>query len=225
MMPLGEAFYRHKVAEIQARLGPERLDGLLLLDMPNVVYASGFVHIPSERPLGLYIPARGNPVLFVPLLEQENAAETWIGDIRTYFEYPGEEYPVVWMVRESGAARLGIDNLSASLARLLDEHVTVTPLVEHMRWIKEPEEIALIERAASYAVLFGICARSYRRRCTTRHRVDILRACMAATLDHMRRDLARYMAGVGLSDGTSTAARAQRCHGNLANASRSQGTR
>ena len=109
MMPLGADFYRRKVAHIQARLEVEPVDGLLLLDTANVVYASGFVHSPSERPLGLYIPATGQPVLFIPLLEQENAAETWIGDIRTYFEYPGEEHPVLWMLRECGAARIGVD--------------------------------------------------------------------------------------------------------------------
>ncbi|RPI98630.1 MAG: aminopeptidase P family protein, partial [Chloroflexi bacterium] len=191
MMPLGEAFYKRKVAAIQNRLGPERLDGLLLLDMPNVVYASGFVHIPSERPLGLYIPASGNPVLFVPLLEQENAAETWIGDIRTYFEYPGEEHPIVWMVREAGGARLGIDALSVSLARLVGERLSLTLLVEHMRWVKEPEEIALIKQAASYA---DFCLEYVREHMAAIVRdggteLDILQACMDATMDQMQRDL------------------------------------
>ena len=43
MMPLGEAFYRRKVQEIQARMQDEPYDGILLLNMPNVIYASGFL--------------------------------------------------------------------------------------------------------------------------------------------------------------------------------------
>ncbi|MBC7814117.1 MAG: aminopeptidase P family N-terminal domain-containing protein, partial [Burkholderiales bacterium] len=69
MMPLGEAFYRRKVAHIQERVAEARLDGILLLDTYNVIYASGFVHIASERPIGLYIPKNRDPILFVPLLE------------------------------------------------------------------------------------------------------------------------------------------------------------
>ena len=89
MMPLGEAFYRRRGHAIQAQLPQESLDGILLLDTCNVMVASGFIHTESERPIGFFVPATGDPVLFVPLLEQENAATTWIGDIRTYFEYPG----------------------------------------------------------------------------------------------------------------------------------------
>src|SRR5262245_23489926 len=100
-------FHRRKVAEILAQLPRSKLDGLLLLDPFNVRYVSGFVHIPSERPIGLYLPAEGDPALFVPLLEQEHAAETWIKDIRVYFEYPGEENILVWMARETGVKRLG----------------------------------------------------------------------------------------------------------------------
>lgn len=151
MTLLGNAFHQRKTREIQARLEAEGLDGLLLLNVHNVIYASGFHHIPSERPLGMFIPKSGEPVLFVPLLEIENAAAGWISDIRTYFEYPGEEHPVAWMVRESGVSRLGIDSLSVDVYRQLPGEVSITPLVTQMRWTKEPEELALIEQAAGYA--------------------------------------------------------------------------
>src|SRR6185436_10992652 len=136
-------FHQRKAAEIQAKLPSLGLDGLLLLDAFNVRYASGFVHIPSERPLGLYLPAGGDPALFVPLLEQEHAAETWIKDIRVYFEYPGEQDAVVWMARESGAGQLGIDAISYDgycKIAATGISLTATPLVEWLRWIKSPEE-------------------------------------------------------------------------------------
>lgn len=200
MMPLGEAFYRRTVARIQAALGPLELDGLLLLNTHNVVYASGFVHSPSERPLGLYIPAGGDPALFVPLLEQENAADTWVRDIRIYFEYPGEEHPVLWMLRECGARRIGIDDLSLDLLRQAGDQVVLTPLVEQMRWVKQPEEIALIERAASYA---DFCLEFVRDHAADIVRVggtelDILNGCLSATFETMVHELGAQYGRRGL---------------------------
>ena len=190
-MTLGEAFYRRKVEQIQARLEAENLGGLLLLDAHNVIYASGFFHIPSERPLGLFIPRQGEPALFVPLLEEENAAGTWIGDVRTYFEYPGEEHPVVWMKRECGVRPLGIDAVSAGVFRLLGEGVVLTDLVEKMRWIKEPEELALIEQAARYA---DYCLEQVRDHAAEIIRaggteLDILKMCLDATSAKMRAEV------------------------------------
>jgi Xaa-Pro dipeptidase len=145
-------FYRRKVASIQARLETHDVDGILLLETFNVIYASGFFHIPSERPLGLFIPSSGAPVLFVPLLELENASESWIGDIRSYFEYPGEEHPVAWMLGDIGNRAVLIDRIPFDLpTRLLRDDLQTSTLVDQMRWVKEPEEVALVEQAAHYA--------------------------------------------------------------------------
>lgn len=189
---LSADFYRRKAARIQAMLDAENLDGVLLLDAYNVVYASGFHHIPSERPIGLFIPRSGNPVLFVPLLEQENAAATGIPDIRAYFEYPGEEHPVVWMVREAGVLRLGVDALShAVYRRLPSDVVTLTNLVERMRWVKDADELALVECAARYA---DHCLEQVRDHAAAIIRdggteLDILKMCLANTSAKMRAEL------------------------------------
>ena len=129
MMPLGEAFYRRKVREIQTRMQDENYDGILLLNMANVIYASGFLHTPSERPIGFFIPESGDPTLFVPLLEQENAGDTWVGDIRTYFEFPGETHPVAWMKKEANVKNLAVDSLSYAVFSSLGDGVEVTSLV------------------------------------------------------------------------------------------------
>ena len=191
MKLLPESFYRRLVTRIQTALDAERLDGLLLLDVPNVIYASGFFHVPSERPLGFYIPRSGEPAFFVPLLEQENVAHTWVKDIRTYFEYPGETHPVEWMVAESGAARLGIDALSHEVFRRLGENVVLSPIVEQMRWVKEPEEIAFIEKASSYA---DYCLEYIRDHAADiisdgGTELDILRACVSATAAKMKAEV------------------------------------
>ncbi len=191
---LSSDFYRCRIEKIQAALNAEKLDGLLLLNTYDVIYACGFMHVPSERPLGLYIPASGAPALFVPLLEKENAADTWIGDVRTYFEYPGEEHPTLWMARESGARRLGVSALSHELyLRLAQTGVEVVPtaLIEQMRWVKAPEELALIRQAAAYAdfcleYVYAHAADIIRGGGTE---LDILSACLSATAAKMQVEL------------------------------------
>jgi Xaa-Pro aminopeptidase len=199
MMPLGEAFYRRRVAAVQAALPGHGVDGLLLLDAYDVVYASGFVHSVSERPIGLYIPASGEPVLFVPLLEQENAAATWITDIRTYFEYPGETHPAAWMAQEAHCPRLGIETRATENLLAAGSAVPVN-IVQRLRWVKEPEEIAVTEQAARYA---DYCLEYVRDHAAAIIRdggteLDILSACVGATLDKMQRELGAQYGRRGL---------------------------
>lgn len=191
MMPLGEAFYRRKVAQIQASLDAENLDGILLIDTYNVMYASGFIHTDSERPIGCFIPKSGNPALFVPLLEKENAGATWIGDIRTYFEFPGETYPVNWMVKEAGVKRLGVDYISHDIFMTLGDGVTTTNLVNRLRWVKDPEELEVIKQAARYA---DYCLEQVLENAPAIIRdggteLDILRQCISATSAKMKAEI------------------------------------
>ncbi len=191
MIGLSEHFYRGKVTQIQAALDGEGLDGLLLLDVYNVIYASGFFHTPSERPMGMLIRQHGDPVLLVPLLEQENASSSWIGDIRTYFEYPGEEHAVEWMIRESGCQRLGIDRLPQDLDRPLPTSAVRSRLVDRLRWVKDADEIALVEQAARYA---DYCLEQVRDHAPAIIRdggteLDILTMCLANTRAKMQAEV------------------------------------
>ncbi|MCU0513809.1 MAG: Xaa-Pro peptidase family protein [Anaerolineae bacterium] len=188
---LSQAFYQRKIAQIQQALATAGLKGILLLDAPNVIYVSGFFHIPSERPLGCFIPQAGSPVLFVPLLEQENAAAAWSGEIRTYFEYPGEEHAVLWMVRECGVQPLAIDHIEHELFRRLPSSVQTSDLVDRLRWVKEPEELALIEQAAGYA---DYCLEQVRDHAADiigqgGTELDILKMCLAATTAKMQAEV------------------------------------
>lgn len=153
-MTLESSFYRRKVAQIQAGLAEEGLEGLLLLDPYNVYYAVGFFHIPTERPLAAYIPADGDPALFLPLLELDHANEGWVQDIKTYFEYPGVVHPVAWMCREIPVERLAVDSTSHNTFLHIQaekENVVFSDLIYRMRQRKDAEEIELIARAATYA--------------------------------------------------------------------------
>jgi Xaa-Pro dipeptidase len=198
--PLTESFYRDRVAATRTAVREADLDGLLCLDMHDVIYLSGFFHSPSERPVGLFVPAEGEPTLFVPLLEREHAEEGWVAHVETYEEFPGETHPVPWMVERCGARRLGIDALDWRLAEALrasGADVRPCDAVERLRWIKTPEELALVRAAARFAdrclehVLDG--AGGIARRGGTE--IDVLRAALAATEADMERVLGDAFAG------------------------------
>jgi Xaa-Pro dipeptidase len=218
--PLNESFYRRKLGQIQAKLAEAELDGMLLLDMHNVIYASGFFHSPSERPIGFYIPASGEPTLYIPLLEQENALGSWVKDIRTYFEFPGDTHPVVWMAQDAGVRRLGIDGLEHSVFTQVQQnfsHTVISSIVDTMRYLKEPEELVLIRKAASYAdyflqFLYDHVGELMRAGATE---LDILNACLLATKQKQTQDLGEVFANtkVGVTATVHTGPRAALPHG------------
>ncbi|SEQ40640.1 Xaa-Pro aminopeptidase [Devosia sp. YR412] len=154
--PLGASFrqaVRDRLLQAAAARG---LDGVLLLSPANVFYACGFHFSVNERPVGLYVPVDGEPTLFIPLLELENAQPTPGVSLGVYEEFPGLVHPVVWMVCQSKANRIAIDGLDARqiapLNTLLDELV-LEDLIAPQRYIKTAEELVLTRIAASYADL------------------------------------------------------------------------
>lgn len=156
--PLGPAFYRGALDALRARLRDAEVDGMLVLDTHNVVYLTGFFHAANERPVGLYVPVTGEPTLFVPLLERENAergtVQEVVEDVRTYEEFPGYEHPALWMLRTCGARYLAVDGLCAALhaeAKKLVTYLELSGAVMKGRAVKTPEELRLVRAAARYA--------------------------------------------------------------------------
>lgn len=160
--PLPPSFHREIQDDLRAALERAGHAGLLALDTWNVVYLTGFHHSPNERPVGVYVPVEGEPILFVPFLEKEHAEEGWIADVRTYPEFPGVVDPVLWMIESCGPSRLAIDALPARLlapARDIARDVSLSDLVTSMRAVKRPEELAFVRAAAGYA---DICLEAIR---------------------------------------------------------------
>lgn len=153
VVPLTPAFRVMVRDRLRARAERAGLDGLLLLAPGNVGYASGWKFSIHERPMGLWLPVGGEPVLFVPHLELENALDVLGVTVRTYEEFPGLVPPVLWMLRETGARRIGVDMLEAGLlapAREIAE-IDLTDHVLPERAVKHPEELALVRAAAGFA--------------------------------------------------------------------------
>lgn len=162
-MRLTESFYKRKVAALQAALAERNLGGQVIFDHHQIYYLVGFFFTPTERPIILFVPRDGEPTLFVPKLEENYVHEGgWVPDVEVYFEFPGVVHPVDWMcqrltARGFGKARLGFEGgLSVSgysrlREQLPDVRWTQADIVSDMRLIKDPEEIELHRKAASYS--------------------------------------------------------------------------
>ncbi|WP_375552262.1 M24 family metallopeptidase [Rhodophyticola porphyridii] len=157
MKPLDAAFHARARDRLRARAQAAGLDGLLLLRAANLAYATGLFLSANERPMGLWLPVEGAPVLMLPGLERQNAEGTGLSDLRFYDEFPGEVPPVLWMLDQIGRKRVGIDLLDAALLDAVRDRLAHLDLTDHAmtaRTIKEPQEIALTAEAATFADLF-----------------------------------------------------------------------
>jgi Xaa-Pro dipeptidase len=202
--PLGPDFRAGVRARMQESLAARGLDGTLLLSPANVFHACGFHFSVNERPVGLFVPASGDPTLFVPLLELENAQPTAGVDLRTYEEFPGYVHPVVWMVRQSRARRIAVDRLEAQLLGPLDgitEQVVLEDLAAPTRYVKTEAELELVRTAALYADLCLERLRSEGGKIIAGGgtELDLYADCTSFALAALKRDYGAAFAGTKLA--------------------------
>ncbi len=153
-MKLKPDFFQKKISQIQDHLHSEELDALLLFEPASIAYATGFFHFQTERPLAAVIPEEGIPLLLIPLLEVDHVPE--YVEVETYFDYPGKLSRIEWMrthLENRSLTRIGVEgSISVSSYEILSKlHINLTTIISTMRLVKEPEEIALISKAAEYA--------------------------------------------------------------------------
>ncbi|MEX2500911.1 MAG: Xaa-Pro peptidase family protein [Trueperaceae bacterium] len=199
--PLAPATRRRLRSRLLATLEPDR-DGILLLEHDNVVWASGFDHSRSERPVGLWLPADGDvPTLFVPRLEQEHAAQVDGVRPEVYDEYPGLRPPLTWIHERivAGASgsrvRVAVDAIDLRWSEALRQQgadLIASDAAVRARSVKEPEELALIRLAAGYAdrVLFWLLEEGGARIDDGASEADLLQASVSAARQVMDADLA-----------------------------------
>ncbi len=155
--PLDAAFFARARDRLRARANAAGLEGLLLLSASNLAYATGLFLSANERPMGVWLPVSGNPILMLPSLEKPNAEGTGLIALRCYDEYPGKVPAVLWMLDQIGSKCIGIDQLDAAFldaARAKLSGLDLTDYAMLARSIKEPEEISLTIEAAKFADLF-----------------------------------------------------------------------
>jgi len=202
-------WYKKKIAQVQAELEKRRLDALLLLNATNIIYTTGYFHLTTERPLAALIPKSGEPALFIPELEVDQVKLWWVKDYESYFDYPGPVNRIRWIlervarrglargrigVEEPTAGRLKQMKLGAPRARL----VVADDLIEHLRWIKDEDEISVMRRGMYFAE-FGVQAgRDFVAQNGRVTEDQILKATADALADKMSQEL-KDVVGVSIS--------------------------
>lgn len=218
--PLGADFRQAVREKLRQSASTRGMDGVLLLSPANVFYACGFNFSVNERPIGLYVPVAGEAKLFVPLLELENAQPVEGVELGIYEEFPGLVHPIVWMVCQSKASRLAIDNLDArQLAPLktLIDGVLLEDLAAPLRFVKSAEELELTRIAALYADL--CLARLHSEAGTIISQggteLDLLANSTGFALAALKRDYGAAFAGtkLGISASVHSGPRAALPHG------------
>jgi Xaa-Pro dipeptidase len=155
--PIGLAEYRARVAAAQAALRDLGLGALYAHAGTNMRYFSGTVWHPSERLVGLIIPAEGEPQYVAPAFEE--------GTLREYMQLPGDLH--VWQEHDSpyalcrqvlaqagvsSSARLAVSEdtplfVIDGLQREGIAWVNAKPVTAGCRMQKSAAEIALMQRA------------------------------------------------------------------------------
>jgi Xaa-Pro aminopeptidase len=193
-------WYRRKIQQVQGRMAERKLDALVLTHAPNVIYTTGYFHRPTERPLAVLIPKSGEPALFIPGLETDQVKDWWIKDFETYFDYPGPENRVRWIFeriarRGLSSGRIGIEDATSGKHKQIQlgaphaELVIADDLIEHLRWVKDEDEIHLMQRAAYFADYACQAGREFIQRTGPVTEDQILKFSADALADKMSREL------------------------------------
>ena len=193
-------WYRRKIKQVQQHMAARKLDAVVLLHASNVIYTTGYFHRPTERPLGVLIPKSGEPTLFVPGLETDQVKLWWVKDFESYFDYPGPENRVRWIIervahRGFGKGRIGIEDAPSGRMKQLQlgapnaQFVVVDDIMEHLRWVKDEDEIRLVQRSAYFADFAVQAARDFIQHNGAVTEDQILKASADALADKMSREL------------------------------------
>ncbi|MFG1780321.1 M24 family metallopeptidase [Micromonospora sp. NPDC049048] len=159
-MRLPESFYTSVRTRLNETLDERGLDGFLATSPADVAFLSGFFYIATERPVYLWMPRKGEPLLVIPRLDEEYAAQQGVTiPLVSYFEFPGvvtaEQTLASALSRPGGAVRrIGVGaGVSVGAFRALSRAIAgatleTTDAVAKLRLRKFPEEIPFHEAAA-----------------------------------------------------------------------------
>lgn len=159
-MRLPESFYTSVRSRLSDALDVRGLDGFLATSPADVAFLSGFFYIATERPVYLWMPREGDPLLVIPRLDEEYAAQQGVTiPMVSYFEFPGvvtaEQTLASALSRPGGPVRrIGVSAaVSVSAFKALSRAIPsatleTTDAVAKLRLRKFPEEIPFHEAAA-----------------------------------------------------------------------------
>src|SRR5256886_10049650 len=93
---ISPAEHKSRIEKIRDQLRRSRSAALYLTNPTRILYATGFSHISTERPLALVIPQEGAIFMMGPHLEEDHAKQDSdiIEEFFTYPDYPGKTHPI-----------------------------------------------------------------------------------------------------------------------------------
>jgi Xaa-Pro dipeptidase len=161
-------WYKATTARFQKALAAKGLDAAVVSGAVNIDYLTGTFATTTERPLWVYVPAKGDPAVFYPGLDRDLWQTWWIKDGEWYFDFnhhgdfnkvvyePGPTADLfAWMIngivkRGAGKKKMGFEArlseeeaATVKKAGIAADDKSITPMLLAMRQIKTPEELAL----------------------------------------------------------------------------------
>ena len=169
-LEISAAEHQGRLERLQVRLERENLAGMCVFGPIRIAYLTGFFFAATERPVALVVPRDGAAALLIPRLETEHAAQQvpWLSRVDTYPEYPGGgsgEHPMLFLAKLLDALGLRSGTLAADhdgyenrwgyrgpkLSQVSKCAVAERlELIDDMRMVKSPAEIALIREACRW---------------------------------------------------------------------------
>jgi Xaa-Pro dipeptidase len=160
-LSFGKKEYQARLARVRTRMEARGVDVLLVHDFPNICYLSGYQSWNTADYYALIVPGKGEPILVLWASELSNAKLTsWLSQTRTF---PTRGDPVLTTINalkdlDLTKRRMGVELTTPFLSvethrRLRDAFpettfVNCSGLIQEVRVIKSPTEIAYIREAA-----------------------------------------------------------------------------
>src|SRR5713101_3947638 len=167
---ISQSEHKSRIEKIRDQLKTSSCAALYLTNPTRILYATGFSHISTERPLALVIPQNGAIFMMGPHLEEDHVRQdsTLIEEFFSYPDYPGTTHPIrhfVKVLRQKGltGSKIATDSVDGaaggwgyrgpSLRDLLQKPNMLDgrDLVDNLRWIKSKQEIRLLKESARWA--------------------------------------------------------------------------
>src|SRR2546422_6593598 len=167
---ISQAEHKSRIEKIRDQLKKSRCAALYLTNPTRILYATGFSHISTERPLALVIPQEGAIFMMGPHLEEDHVKQdcALIEEFFSYPDYPGVTHPILHFVnvltrKGLAGSKIATDYVDGaaggwgyrgpSLRDLLHQAMIVDgkDLVDTLRLVKSRQEIHLLRESARWA--------------------------------------------------------------------------
>ncbi len=167
---ISQAEHKSRIEKIRDQLKRSRCVALYLTNPTRILYATGFSHISTERPLALVIPQDGAIFMMGPHLEEDHVKQdsALIEEFFSYPDYPSTTHPIrhfVTVLTRKGlvGSKIATDSVEGaaggwgyrgpSLRDLLQQSKMVDgrDMVDNLRLVKSKQEILLLKESARWA--------------------------------------------------------------------------